>query len=127
MDVQNLERYQSKMRPLLIFSPAEDNVAYGVQARRIDAERDGFRDREMVLFEIVAGGESRGAGEPLDAVTVDVIRKKFGVGEEEFAVVLVGKDGTEKRRWSIPVEMNEVFALIDSMAIRKEEIKDRGE
>lgn len=124
MTVQNLERYQWKNRPFLIFAPSEANAAYGLQARRLDAERDGVRDREIVLFEIVAQAESRAAGEPLDAVTVDAIRKRFGVGEDEFAVILVGKDGTEKRRWSIPVEMEEVFALIDSMPMRHEEMTE---
>ncbi|CAN5778109.1 hypothetical protein BH23GEM3_BH23GEM3_04290 [soil metagenome] len=124
MTLQNLEHYQWKNRPFLIFAPSETNSAYGVQARRLDAERDGARDREMVLFEIVAHAESRAAGEPLEAVTVDAIRKRFGVGEDKFAVILVGKDGTQKRRWSIPVEMEEVFALIDSMPMRHEEMAE---
>ena len=39
----------------------------------------------------------------------------------------VGKDGTEKERWSEPAPMDEVFRLIDSMPMRQREMREKGE
>ncbi|MEM7519319.1 MAG: DUF4174 domain-containing protein [Planctomycetota bacterium] len=41
--------------------------------------------------------------------------------------MLVGKDGGIKRRWSEPLEPQEVFELIDVMPMRRSEVRRRGE
>jgi hypothetical protein len=47
---------------------------------------------------------------------------KFSV-KENFAVVQVGKDGTEKYRSSEPVPAKVLFARIDQMPMRQSELK----
>lgn len=41
---------------------------------------------------------------------------------ERFAVLLVGKDGGEKHRWTTPVLMKEIFGLVDAMPMRRREM-----
>jgi hypothetical protein len=45
-------------------------------------------------------------------------------GATAFKVRLIGKDGGEKRVSTEPVTMTEVFALIDAMPMRREEMKN---
>ena len=38
-------------------------------------------------------------------------------------MILIGKDGGEKQRWSEPVEPQEFFQIIDAMPMRQDEMK----
>ena len=51
-------------------------------------------------------------------------RPELGVGlQTRFEVLLVGKDGTVKLRRAKPVAASEITALIDTMPMRQEEMK----
>jgi Domain of unknown function (DUF4174) len=41
--------------------------------------------------------------------------------DEKFSAVLVGLDGTEKKRWTGPVDPRELFAIVDEMPMRQQE------
>ena len=41
--------------------------------------------------------------------------------DEKFSAVLVGLDGTEKKRWTGPVDPRELFAIVDEMPMRQPE------
>ena len=41
--------------------------------------------------------------------------------DERFSAVLVGLDGTEKKRWTGPVDPRELFAIVDEMPMRQQE------
>lgn len=45
--------------------------------------------------------------------------------KEPFTLVLIGKDGTEKLRSETKVDLDTVFELIDSMPMRKSEMKEK--
>jgi hypothetical protein len=51
---------------------------------------------------------------------------RFGLTPSTFAVVLVGKDGTEKFRSTQPVSAPALFALIDQMPMRRWEMRQRA-
>ena len=74
---------------------------------------DARAARQRALF-----ADVRKACEERDLVVVPVQGKAF-------AVLLVGKDGGEKNRWTVPVEPRTVFSLIDAMPMRRAEMKRR--
>lgn len=45
--------------------------------------------------------------------------------KDPFTLVLIGKDGTEKLRSETEVDLDTVFELIDSMPMRKSEMKEK--
>ena len=49
--------------------------------------------------------------------------QKFSVSGEEFQLLLIGKDGGVKKRTST-VSLEEVFSLIDTMPMRRREMRD---
>ena len=118
MAVPELESYRWKQRPLLVFSPSAGDSRRAVQIQRVEAERAAFDERGMVLLEIVAGGDDSADGAGL--------RARFHVDEAAFAAVLIGKDGTAKGRWTEPVEMRELWEVIDAMPMRQREMEQRG-
>lgn len=120
-----LDRFRWKKRPLLVFAPTADDAWFAEQTRRVERECAGFAERDMALLEIVAAGPSRAAGEPLSDSDAAALRRRFNVSTDVFTTVLVGKDGTEKGRWTEPVELKAVFALIDAMPMRRREGRER--
>ena len=67
-----------------------------------------------------------GPGEETRPLTTAAVRRlydRFSVGPGEFRVVLVGKDGTEKRRDPEPVTARSLFDTIDAMPMRQREMR----
>ena len=53
------------------------------------------------------------------------LRVEYLTGADEFAVVLIGRDGGEKLRRASPISAEELFATIDEMPMRRRELRDR--
>ncbi len=70
---------------------------------------------------------SAGCGER-DILVLEIetaeMREGLGVEADETAILLVGKDGGVKRRWSGAVAPGEVFALVDAMPMRRREMRE---
>ncbi|WP_428775561.1 DUF4174 domain-containing protein [Vibrio sp.] len=49
----------------------------------------------------------------------------YRVNSEEHVAILIGKDGTEKKRWNLKTDWQELSTLIDAMPLRKRETKGR--
>lgn len=118
-----LNSFRWKNRPLLVFAPSANHSAYREQVGHANGDRAGFRDRDMVLVEVPPSAGSRSEGRTISEAEANVLRAKFGVGEDQFALVLVGKDGREKERWLEPTRMTEVFRVIDGMPMRQREMR----
>ena len=54
-----------------------------------------------------------------------VLRSHYRVGAGQFTVILVGKDGGEKYRAERVVDPDELFALIDTMPMRRREMRKK--
>jgi hypothetical protein len=54
------------------------------------------------------------------------LRERFDVAPDRFAVLLVGKDTTVKRRSDQPVEMASLYQQIDRMPMRRAEMRRRS-
>lgn len=55
----------------------------------------------------------------------ETLRRKCGVRDRGFAVVLVGKDGGVKETWREPVDPARIFGLINRMPMRRDEVRAR--
>ncbi len=95
-------------RPLYVFAPTSTDARL-VRQREINAAASsGFRERDMVVTIVAGPGGAR---------------KRFGVSLGEFRVVLVGKDGGVKLSSAAPVSAAKLFGLIDSMPMRRLEMR----
>lgn len=48
---------------------------------------------------------------------------RYAIAKEEFALIVLGRDGNEKMRSKSVVPASTIFSLIDSMPMRQNEIK----
>ena len=76
-------------------------------------EHDGaaLRERDVVVQDLTPEAARRD-------------RRKLGIGRDAtFEVLLVGKDGQVKLRRELPVAASEITALIDTMPMRRDEMR----
>jgi hypothetical protein len=92
-----LSGYQWQHRILLVFAPSPDASDYRQQMQIWQTDQAGVEDRHFKLVAVLGTGESQVEGQSISAASADELRRQFGVSVEEFAVILVGKDGTEKQ------------------------------
>ncbi len=98
-----LDEYRWERRPLLVFAPAQSDPRLADTLSRIEATRCDFATRDMVLGQ--------------------VLRAQFTVDANAFAVVLTGKDSGEKLRVTEVPDLQRIYAVIDGMPMRGNEIR----
>ena len=103
-------------RVLLVFAPQERDAGLSKQRKNVGADGDGFRDRELRVVEVV--GESVAGARDY----APRLRQRYRIASDEFAAVLVGKDGTVKLRTNRPIDTAQLFTTIDSMPMRQREM-----
>lgn len=121
----DLGAIRGKNRPVLVFAPSADDGRYRKQRDALDDQPAGLIDREVVVLEAFEAGPGRVGDAPMAEADAAGLRRDFRVGPGEFVVVLVGKDGAEKARWSEPLSAQEIFGHVDAMPMRQREVHER--
>ena len=121
----DLDALRWKNRVLVLFSPSESEASFQSQKQDLASSTKAVLDRDLVILEIMEQGESRAGNQLLSEKSVQDIREKLGVETGSFQVLLIGKDGGVKLRSSEPVSTKDLFGLIDSMPMRRQEMESR--
>ena len=122
-------------RPLLVFAPSLDNPQMVQEFNQLKAHAIQLKSRSVLYVPIVPEGHNQpipGSKVPTARLSEDelaAMRHRFKVEQADFLVILIGKDGEEKLSNKAPVPVNQLERLIDSMPMRKNEMKPepRGE
>ncbi len=118
-----LESYRWKKRVLLIFSKPENEAFFTKQIATVRLAIDEYEEREVVIFCVTEGKISDEKGNLLATISPkDELNKLF---DQQVGIVLIGKDGSEKLRSVDHVGNEAIFALIDSMPMRKSEMSKK--
>jgi Domain of unknown function (DUF4174) len=118
--IASLEQFQWRNRVFIIVADS-DNSRAARQENQLLSDRASLDERDMVVLKIAGSSVKQlfGSGEKLDA---EALRKELDRPDTgEFAVFLLGKDGTVKLKASEPVTPAELFAIIDNMPMRAAE------
>ena len=119
-----LEDHRWSHRLLFVFASSRDVESYVEQVKRLAGTQGGFRERDLLLIEVMEDGPSRVSTDTLSAASEQRLRDRFNVPPSAFRIVLVGKDGTEKRRDETPVAAPSIFETIDAMPMRQREMRE---
>lgn len=101
-------------RALLLFAPSANNGQIIQQKQMLDSHSAGLEERDLKVFEITGSSQAD-----------EQLRGRFHVKTDSFTVVLIGKDGSQKLKRSQPTNAEDIFKLIDSMPMRKEEMRQK--
>jgi len=112
-------------RPLLIFSPSAGDPRLLEQLKILRAQAGDAAERDLVAIAIPEGGDAP-SEDKFSEAEANRARRRFHIGAGEFLVVLVGKDGGEKLRSPKPIPFEKLRSVIDSMPMRREEMKGKA-
>jgi hypothetical protein len=116
-----LAHYRWKNRLLVVFASEAADKQLQAQSEHVAANEAGFHDRDLLQFTVLPN-QVQGP-EQHSAAVAKQLRQHYKVAKGEFVVLLIGKDGTVKLRKNEPVSMQEIFKLIDTMPMRKAEMR----
>ena len=118
--MKGIQAYQWKHRLILLFSPSSDYQPLIEQQQRLNRDTTALIERDLLVFGILSDTEH-----DREAKSSSGLRQQFGVAANSFAIILIGKDGGEKLRRHAPIATEELFALIDAMPMRRQEIRSQ--
>ena len=101
-------------RRLLVVVADEGHPMLLEQRRIVASNRAGFAERDLFLVDVASAGGDAGR-----------LQERFGAGPAGFRAVLVGKDGGAKLTADQPLDAPQLFATIDAMPMRQEEMRER--
>jgi hypothetical protein len=126
-DTIDLMEYQWKNRLLLLFAPSLDEPGYLKLKGDLSRQEKEVLDRDLLVFHILEKGDTKLGNVPLSEGSGDYLREKFSINSGTFTTLLIGKDGGVKLRSQGPVELEEIFSLIDAMPMRQREMRDKSQ
>ncbi len=123
--VTTLARLRDQYRPLLIFAPGPNDPQLEIQIRTLQEHAAAVQDRNLAVIALPyqAPTPSQLQLSPADA---EAARRRFGIEPDQFAVILLGKDGGQKLRSGKPLSMERLAKTIDAMPMRQDEMKAKG-
>lgn len=117
-----LEGYMWEKRLFLVFAPKEEDERLITQLKEIEMHQDGFEERQLLNWILVAQTHVSVGGEYQPQLGTDPFYKEFDVGIRDFKTVLIGKDGEVKKQSNQIMKAEELFTIIDAMPMRQQEI-----
>lgn len=121
----SLSQYQWTSRVLVVSAANSSDKYLQRQVDDVKSTRPEFMDRDMVLVTLVEDGVAAAGGRTLTSEDIDRTRAALDIRTGDFAVRLVGKDGTVKLATETATPMAEIYALIDTMPMRRREQDER--
>ena len=106
-----LDEFHWKRRVLVVSAPAGD-LAADEQRRIYQAATKGMSERQIVLVEALDDGERSRQ-----------IRSKVSTDGRRFQVFLLGKDGHTALSSDKPLSADYLFARVDAMPMRQDEMR----
>ncbi len=121
----DLNQFQWKNRLLFIFAPQDGDSSFRALQKEISAQQGEVSERDLVVFKIFETGPSFMETTRIASGVAEAIRNRFEAPQGRFTCILVGKDGGVKLRQESPIKLMDIFALIDAMPMRREEMRQK--
>ncbi len=108
-------------RVLLLFTPDDGHAGFQQQNQILSEVKDGMAERDMTTIRAMADGTLT-VDNTKQSIAATDFYQRYSVRENEFRVILVGKDSTVKLDKKSIVTAAELFELIDAMPMRQYEM-----
>ena len=124
LNSQNLDAHTWENRVILLLSDTKENTSLHEQLEILLKEKEGLQDRKLLIYRVFPNSYSKGLknGAWKDSKT---LYRDFKKSTAAFEIVLIGLDGGEKLRQDFVITAKDLFALIDAMPMRVNELRKR--
>ncbi len=113
--------YRWKNRLIVVSVP--DGAARAEMVADFQKRRAALEDRDLIVID--ASPTPLGVPGAVRPEDLEAVRKSWKLGGKAV-FVLIGKDGGEKSRQTEKLDLEKFFALIDTMPMRKAEMREGG-
>ena len=111
-----LKPYLWKNRIILIHSEETSD--------ELKKQKDELADRDLIILRLSSSGKALPNEVSLTEKEREELRARYKVADDDPATfILLGKDGGEKARQTKKLDLEKFFALIDTMPMRRSEMK----
>ncbi len=112
---QKLEAMQWKKRVVVVYCPRVSDAEFKLQKKWLGEVGKDIMERDLTVIDCVESN--------LSAQDALHLKERFKYTPNHFCFWLIGKDGEVKLISNKPVKPEQLFGLIDSMPMRREEMK----
>ncbi|TVQ02283.1 MAG: DUF4174 domain-containing protein [Balneolaceae bacterium] len=119
----NLEDYRWNNRLVLVFANSQDSESYLQQIEELYLDKVGLHERDVIVFSMFRNGISSFEGKSISQESSEKITATYNPDQSDFRFILIGKDGGEKLRQDEIVSSQKLFDRIDSMPMRRQELR----
>jgi hypothetical protein len=122
----NLDDFQWHNRLLFLVAPDSSTPAVAQARDNLQRRSEAVIDRDLLVIQLFLDGQSLVGDRPITVSEAAQLRLELGIDSDEQLLVLIGKDGGEKRRAPLLTDVQEIFTQIDAMPMRRNEIRERN-
>lgn len=120
-----LSKYQWDNRVLIIYSNDDGENKLQEQKSKYTLSKDEYNERDLLIFHL-SDNQFHNLTEKLsEGISISALKTFLSIKkEDEFKVVLVGKDGRIKLKSEQVISNQKLFSTIDAMPMRRNEMRD---
>ena len=122
----NLDDFQWHNRLLFLVAPDFSAPAVAQARAKLERRFEDVVDRDLLVIQLFLNGRSLVGDRPISVSEAAQLRLELGIDPDEQLLLLIGKDGSVKRRAPLLIDMQEIFTQIDAMPMRRNEIRERN-
>lgn len=112
MSSQELSQYKWKNRLVILVSVDLESESISKQGKHFNADKKKMTEREMLLLRLSPKSEEL---------------ETYNIAQNYEGVLLIGKDGGLKAKYDFVVAPSVLFELVDSMPMRKAEMRTKND
>lgn len=113
----------NERRWLILLSQEEEHPQLEEQVDAIKANREGAIERKIGVIQVTIDGAKSVFNSQVNSINIAESFQNLLSEDSDFEAILMGLDGSIKLRRNRAIEIDELFDLIDSMPMRKQEIQ----
>lgn len=133
---QILRDYSEQPRRLIVCVFDSSVMTHGFADEQMkSADWPGYAERDLIITTLSRFRAATHVATALGPITTELgftsvererEARRYGCETGENSVLLIGRDGLEKRRWAETVQNGDLFALIDAMPMRRQEMREQA-
>lgn len=123
MVAQDLSAHKWNDRLLLILTTENSQYLHQEQMMILQHNREGLEERKLVIYSVMPHQYKKGM-DSAKWMKSSRVHDRYSEEGKEFEVILMGLDGGVKLRQSEILSIEKLFATIDAMPMRRNEIRE---
>ncbi|SMB97214.1 conserved hypothetical protein [Hymenobacter roseosalivarius DSM 11622] len=115
---ERIEAQRWRKRIVVLYASTAESAKLKQQLASLATAKAQVQARDILIIEAIETC--------LSTTEKQYIRQTLAVEPGDFAVVLIGKDGGVKRKETNPIDPKTLFETIDTMPMRRQEMRAKG-